>query len=110
MLARFLGGDYEEATVLVAVLLALLAARRHFTRRAGAFAAPLQKMAGLLQALPRNMAYGLSALLEKRRSEGPAPAAGDEAPAPAPAAEAEAPEPESESPQTETSEQAEGTE
>jgi len=33
---------------------------------AGALAAPLQKMAGLLQALPRNFAYGLSALVEKR--------------------------------------------
>ena len=39
---------------------------------AGAFAAPLQKMAGLLQALPRNFAYGLSALLEKRGKEAPA--------------------------------------
>jgi large subunit ribosomal protein L10 len=33
---------------------------------AGAFAAPLQKMAGLLQALPRNLAYGLSALIQKK--------------------------------------------
>ncbi len=33
---------------------------------AGALAAPLQKMAGLLQALPRNFAYGLSALIEKK--------------------------------------------
>jgi len=39
-------------------------------RIAGAFAAPLQKMAGLLQALPRNFAYGLSALVEKREKEG----------------------------------------
>jgi large subunit ribosomal protein L10 len=81
---------------------------------AGAFAAPLVKMAGLLQALPRNFAYGLSALLEKRSAEAP-PAA--EAPAPvADAAPAEAPEaevPQSEAPQSEatpseTSEQAEG--
>jgi large subunit ribosomal protein L10 len=43
---------------------------------AGALAAPLQKMAGLLQALPRNFAYGLSALVEKRESEAP-PAAAD---------------------------------
>ena len=34
---------------------------------AGALAAPLQKMAGLLQALPRNFAYGLSALVEKKQ-------------------------------------------
>ena len=34
---------------------------------AGAFAAPLQKMAGLLQALPRNFAYGLSALIDQKK-------------------------------------------
>jgi len=36
---------------------------------AGALAAPMVKLAGLLQALPRNMAYGLSALIEKREKE-----------------------------------------
>ena len=36
---------------------------------AAAFAAPLQKMAGLLQALPRNVAYGLSALVVKKQQE-----------------------------------------
>jgi large subunit ribosomal protein L10 len=41
-------------------------------RLAGALAAPMQQMAGLLQALPRNLAYGISALLEQRE-------AGDEA-------------------------------
>jgi phosphatidylglycerol lysyltransferase len=35
------GADWEEASILVMVLFALLAARRHFTRRAGAFATPL---------------------------------------------------------------------
>jgi large subunit ribosomal protein L10 len=34
-------------------------------RLAGGFAAPMQQFAGLLQALPRNFAYGLSALIEK---------------------------------------------
>jgi large subunit ribosomal protein L10 len=34
-------------------------------RLAGGLAAPLQQFAGLLQALPRNFAYGLSALIEK---------------------------------------------
>jgi large subunit ribosomal protein L10 len=34
-------------------------------RLAGAIAAPLQQFAGLLQALPRNLAYGLSALVEQ---------------------------------------------
>ncbi len=34
---------------------------------AGALAAPLQKMAGLLQALPRNFAYGLAALIDQKK-------------------------------------------
>lgn len=87
---------------------------------AGALAAPLVKMAGLLQAIPRNFAYGLSALVEKRSSEAPPAAApAPEAAAPAPEAaapEAEAPQaeaPQSEAPQSEatpseTTEQAEG--
>jgi large subunit ribosomal protein L10 len=55
-------------------------------RLAGAIAAPLQQMAGLLQALPRNLAYGLSALIDKLPPEA--------APAPEPSAQAEtAPEP-----------------
>ena len=44
---------------------------------AGALAAPLQQLAGLVQALPRNLAYGLSALIEQRQAGGevlPAPA------------------------------------
>jgi ribosomal protein L10 len=44
---------------------------------AGAMAAPMQQFAGLLQALPRNFAYGLSALIE----QGGAPGAPAEAPA-----------------------------
>jgi large subunit ribosomal protein L10 len=52
-------------------------------RIAGALAAPMQQMAGLLQALPRNLAYGLSALIEQRE------AGGETLPEPeAPAAEA----------------------
>jgi len=54
-------------------------------RLAGGIAAPLQQFAGLLQALPRNLAYGLKALIDQ------APAA--EAPAEAPKAEAPAAEP-----------------
>jgi large subunit ribosomal protein L10 len=53
---------------------------------AGALAAPLQQLAGLMQALPRNLAYGLSALRDKLEAEGPA---GASASAAAPAAEAE---------------------
>ncbi len=57
---------------------------------AGALVAPLQKMAGLLQALPRNFAYGLSALLEKREKDAPAEAAPAEAAAAPAVAAAEA--------------------
>lgn len=49
---------------------------------AGAMAAPMQQFAGLLQALPRNMAYGLKALIDQGGAPG-APA--DEAPAAEPA-------------------------
>jgi large subunit ribosomal protein L10 len=53
---------------------------------AGALSAPMQQLAGLIQALPRNLAYGLSALLEQRQTEG-----GEAAPVETAAAEAEAP-------------------
>ena len=67
---------------------------------AGAFQAPMVKLAGLLQALPRNFAYGLAALIDQRggpeapaepETEAPATDAPEnEAPAdtPAPAADA----------------------
>ncbi len=55
---------------------------------AGAFQAPLVKLAGLLQALPRNFAYGLKALIDQGGAgvapsptpdtAGPADAPGDE--------------------------------
>ncbi|HEY5244345.1 MAG TPA: 50S ribosomal protein L10 [Acidimicrobiales bacterium] len=72
-------------------------------RFAGALQAPLAQLAGLLQALPRDFAYGLSALLDEKGGapEAPAPAAeadrpaAADAPADAPAAEA-APEAEAE--------------
>ena len=35
---------------------------------AGAFQAPMVKTAGLLQALPRNMAYGIKALIDQREA------------------------------------------
>ncbi len=76
-------------------------------RLAGALAAPMQQMAGLLQALPRNLAYGISALIEQREAGGetlPSTAEVPEAaaePETAPAAEAEA------SSETETAETAE---
>jgi large subunit ribosomal protein L10 len=37
---------------------------------AGALSAPMQQLAGLIQALPRNLAFGLSALIEQRRADG----------------------------------------
>ena len=58
---------------------------------AGALAAPLRQLAGLVQALPRNLAYGISALIEQRQAGGEvldAPEAEAEAPAEAPTAEA----------------------
>ncbi|HET9691786.1 MAG TPA: 50S ribosomal protein L10 [Acidimicrobiales bacterium] len=39
-------------------------------RFAGALAAPLQQLAGLMQALPRNLAYGLAALRDQRAEAG----------------------------------------
>ena len=69
---------------------------------AGLMAAPLQQFAGLLQALPRDFAYGLAALIEQG---GGAPAPADapaEAAAPAEEAPAEAPA----EPATETTDEA----
>jgi large subunit ribosomal protein L10 len=72
-------------------------------RLAGAFQAPLVKAAGLFQALPRNMAYGVKALIDQRVAAGEtAPPA--EAPAAEPAAEARQTE---EAPAAESSETAE---
>ncbi len=55
-------------------------------RMAGAVAAPMQQLAGLMQALPRSLAYGLSALLDQL---GGAPAEAEAPPAGAAAAEAD---------------------
>ena len=62
-------------------------------RLAGGLAAPLQQFAGLLQALPRNMAYGLKALIEQGGANPGAEAAPADVAAgePAPEAAAEAP-------------------
>lgn len=54
---------------------------------AGLLAAPMQRMAGLLQAVPRDFAYGLKALIDI----GGAPGAPADAPAPAAEAEEAAP-------------------
>ncbi len=62
---------------------------------AGAFQAPLVKLAGLLQALPRNFAYGLKALIDQRG--GPVAASPAETPTTETAPEPE-PEPAAEAP------------
>jgi large subunit ribosomal protein L10 len=54
-------------------------------RLAGALAAPMQQLAGLLQALPQNLAYGIAALRDQRLEGGEAADIGE---APAEAAEA----------------------
>ncbi len=41
-------------------------------RLAGSLLAPVQSLAGLLAALPRNFAYGLAALVDQRRASGEA--------------------------------------
>ena len=56
-------------------------------RIAGGLAAPMQQFAGLLQALPRNLAYGLAALRDKK-AEGEPAAAAPEAEATEPATDA----------------------
>ncbi|HWD53970.1 MAG TPA: 50S ribosomal protein L10 [Acidimicrobiales bacterium] len=74
-------------------------------RLAGALAAPMQQMAGLLKALPQNLAYGISALIDQHGGvedvapadaapEAEAEAAAPETPDSAEAAAPEAPAPE----------------
>ena len=64
---------------------------------AGLLAAPMQRMASLLAAVPQKLAYGLQALIDQRKETSPSadePVASDEAPATsdeAPAASDEAP-------------------
>ncbi len=64
---------------------------RLLAQLAGAFQAPMAKLAGLLQALPRNFAYGLKALIDERGGLPDAAPSGDSEPA---AAEPEHSEPE----------------
>jgi large subunit ribosomal protein L10 len=91
---------------------------------AGALSAPMQQLAGLIEALPRNLAYGLSALLDQRRAGGesgaeesaaPAAEAADTAPAEAaataePTEAADAAEPAASAQVTDSTEGAEATE
>jgi large subunit ribosomal protein L10 len=91
------GGLYEGAALSAAELttLADLPSRDVLlARMAGAIAAPLQTLAGLLQALPRNLAYGLSALIDQQGGVAEPPTVEEvaEAPVESAAAPSEAPE------------------
>lgn len=67
-------GSYVAGSVLDAASTARLAdlpSREVLLAQiAGALAAPMQQFAALLKALPQNLAYGLSALADKKREEG----------------------------------------
>jgi large subunit ribosomal protein L10 len=70
------GGMFEGALLSSADLAALadLPSRDVLLSRfAGGLAAPLQQLASLLSALPRNLAFGLSALVDQRRASGSEP-------------------------------------
>ena len=94
---KLLSADDAKALAEVAPREELLA------RLAGGMAAPMQQFAGMLQALPRNFAYALSALIEQGGAPGApadepsaeaapeAPASEDETEAPAPEASADEP-------------------
>jgi large subunit ribosomal protein L10 len=103
------GGQHGEGLLTAAdvVTLADLPSRDVLLARvAGAIAAPLQQFAGLLQALPRNLAYGLSALVEQRGGpEAVATASPEAEVAETPVAEAPVAET-AEAPATETAESA----
>jgi large subunit ribosomal protein L10 len=58
-------------------------------RVAGALQAPLAQLASLFQALPRNLAYGLKALVDERGGAPPAPPEAEVEPAPPAPPEAE---------------------
>jgi large subunit ribosomal protein L10 len=77
--ALVLKGGYVDGAVVTAadlVALADLPPREVLLARvAGAMAAPLQQMAGLLAALPRNLAYGLKALVDQGGASSAAAAA-----------------------------------
>jgi large subunit ribosomal protein L10 len=79
---KLLSADDIKALAEVAPREELLA------KLAGLMAAPMQQFAGLLQAVPRDFAYGLAALIEQGGAPGaPSPAPADDEPAEAPAAE-----------------------
>ena len=106
-------GDSVMSAADINVLADLPSRETMLAQLAGGLAAPLQQLAGLVQALPRNLAYGLSALLDQKRAGAPAeeaPAAAEEPAAEAPVAEepaAEAPAEEAPAAEAEATETAE---
>ncbi len=76
------------------------------SRFAAGLAAPMQKFAGLLQALPRNMAYGLKALIDQGGAPGaPVDEPADAAPAPTDDAPTDEPATDGDTTDTETPDQ-----
>jgi large subunit ribosomal protein L10 len=69
-------GDGVLSAADISALAALPPRDTLLAQFAGALSAPLQQLAGLLQALPRNLAYGLAALADQRREAGEAGEAG----------------------------------
>jgi large subunit ribosomal protein L10 len=97
-------GDRALSPADLAALADVAPREELLARLAGGFQAPLVKAAGLFQALPRNLAYGVKALIDQRVAggealEAPADEAPAEATAEAPADNAEAA---AEAPATET--------
>ncbi len=72
-------GDGVLSAADISALAALPPRDTLLAQFAGALSAPLQQLAGLLQALPRNLAYGLAALADQRREAGEAGEAGEAA-------------------------------
>ena len=62
-------GDSVMSAADIKSLASLPSREELLAKLAGAFQAPLVKTAGLLQALPRNFAYGLSALIEQQSAD-----------------------------------------
>lgn len=62
-------GDKPLSAADVTALADLPSREELLAQFAGALQAPLVKTAGLLQALPRNVAYGLSALIDQRNDQ-----------------------------------------
>ncbi len=85
-------GDRRLTAADVQQLASVAPREELLARLAGGLAAPMVQMAGLLQALPRNFAYGLKALIDQGGNPGvaEAPAEAEEPAAEEPTAETEA--------------------